>query len=139
LASPTQLGKFWIFMYRVSPFTYLVSAVLSTGLSGSKAVCSDIELLKLDPPSGQNCGSYLNQYAVDYGAHLQNPNATEGCEICSIQTTDQFLEALSIYFDDHWRNVGLLFVYIVVNIFGALLLYWLIRVPKKWSRKVKEQ
>merc|ERR1711939_607589 len=31
---PFALPGFWIFMYRVSPLTYLVSAVASTGLSG---------------------------------------------------------------------------------------------------------
>lgn len=139
LASPTQLGKFWIFMYRVSPFTYLVSSVLSTGLSGSEAVCSDIELLKLNPPDGQTCVEYLGGYAKAAGANLLNKNATSGCEICSITTSDQFLDQLSIHFSDHWRNVGLLFVYVVFNIFGALLLYWLARVPKKWSRKVKDE
>lgn len=126
-------------MYRVSPFTYLVSAVLSTGLSGSDAVCSDIELLKLNPPDGQTCGEYLNQYEVYANANILNKSATTGCEICSIKDTDQFLSMLSIYFSDHWRNIGLLFVYVVFNIFGALFLYWLARVPKKWSRKVKEE
>lgn len=126
-------------MYRVSPFTYLVSSVLSTGLSGSEAVCSDIELLKLNPPDGQTCVEYLGDYAKAAGANLLNKNATSGCEICSITTSDQFLDQLSIHFSDHWRNVGLLFVYVVFNIFGALLLYWLARVPKKWSRKVKDE
>ncbi|CAI7673956.1 unnamed protein product [Penicillium pancosmium] len=139
LASPAQLGKFWIFMYRVSPFTYLVSAVLSTGLSGSDATCSDIELLKVDPPTGQTCIEYLGEYAKFAQAKLFNEDATSGCEICSITNADQFLLQLNIKFSDHWRNIGLLFVYIGVNILGALLLYWLARVPKKWSRKVKEE
>ncbi|KAJ5404505.1 ABC multidrug transporter A-2 [Penicillium cosmopolitanum] len=139
LASPAKLGKFWIFMYRVSPFTYLVSAVLSTGLSGSDATCSDIELLKVDPPTGQTCIEYLGEYAEFAQAKVFNGNATSGCEICSITNADQFLLQLNIKFSDHWRNIGLLFVYIGVNILGALLLYWLARVPKKWSRKVKEE
>jgi ABC-type multidrug transport system permease subunit len=126
-------------MYRVSPFTYLVSAVLSTGLSGSTATCSDIELLKVNPPKGQTCVEYLGDYVDLAQAKLFNGNATSGCEICSITSTDQFLLQLNIKFSDHWRNIGLLFVYIGVNILGGLLLYWLARVPKKWSRKVKEE
>ncbi|KAJ5453971.1 ABC multidrug transporter A-2 [Penicillium daleae] len=139
LASPSALPRFWIFMYRVSPFTYLVSAVLSTGLSGGTAECSSIELLKVDPPSGQNCSSYLDQYVDMFQANLLNPDATTGCEICSIRSTDAFLAQLSIKFSDHWRNVGLLFVYVGFNIVMALFLYWLIRVPKKWSRKMKTE
>lgn len=126
-------------MYRVSPFTYLVSAVLSTGLSGGTVECSSIELLKVDPPSGQNCSTYLGQYVDLYQANLLNPEATSGCQICSIRSTDTFLAQLSIKFSDHWRNVGLLFVYMGFNIVMALFLYWLIRVPKTWSRKVKTE
>ena len=126
-------------MYRVSPFTYLVSAVLSTGLSGGNVECSSIELLKVNPPSGQNCSSYLDQYVNLYQANLLNPDATSGCQICSIRSTDAFLAQLSIKFSDHRRNVGLLFVYVGFNIVMALFLYWLVRVPKKWSRKVKTE
>ncbi|KAJ5765834.1 ABC multidrug transporter A-2 [Penicillium odoratum] len=139
LASPTQLPRFWIFMYRVSPFTYLVSAVLSTGLAGSTAHCSDIEVLTVSPPSGQTCSAYLDSYVNTYHSTLLNGDATENCRLCAISTTDQFLAALNIYFSDHWRNIGLLFAYIAFNIFMAVFLYWLIRVPKNWSRKVKRE
>ena len=126
-------------MYRVSPFTYLVSAVLSTGLAGSEAVCSDIELLKVNPPDGQTCEEYLGGYVKGAQANLLNPSAKTGCEVCSITSSDQFLAQLQIYYSDHWRNVGLLFAYIIFNVIAALFLYWLARVPKKWSRKVKEE
>ncbi|KAJ5630294.1 ABC multidrug transporter A-2 [Penicillium longicatenatum] len=139
LSSPTQLPRFWIFMYRVSPFTYLVSAVLSTGLSGNSAHCSDIELLTIPPPTGQNCSQYLDFYATQYHATLLNPEATENCQLCSISTTDEFLAALNIYFSDHWRNIGLIFAYIIFNVFMAVFLYWLVRVPKNWSRKVRQK
>jgi ABC-type multidrug transport system permease subunit len=46
-------------MYRVSPFTYLVSAILSIGLLGKRAFSSDIETLKVAQASGQTCGAYL--------------------------------------------------------------------------------
>ncbi|KAJ5729680.1 ABC multidrug transporter A-2 [Penicillium malachiteum] len=138
LASPSQLPRFWIFMYRVSPFTYLVSAVLSVGLSGNEAKCSSIELLTVNPPDGQNCSTYLDTYTNNYGATLMNPGAIKDCQMCSISTTDQFLAEVNVYYSDHWRNIGLLFVYIVFNIFMAIFLYWLARVPKNWSRKVKQ-
>lgn len=126
-------------MYRVSPFTYLVSAVLSTGLSGAPAHCSDIELLTLDPPENQTCSTYLQAYATEFKATLLNGDATEKCQLCAISTTDEFLSAISVYYSDHWRNIGLLFAYIVFNIFMAVFLYWLVRVPKNWSRKVKQE
>ncbi|CAL5867147.1 uncharacterized protein PFLUO_LOCUS1359 [Penicillium psychrofluorescens] len=139
LASPQELPGFWIFMYRVSPFTYLVSAVLSTGVSGADVACSAIELLHISPPKGETCMSYLGSYLKQTHGNLHNPNATADCQLCSISTTDQFLASINIYFSDHWRNIGLLFVYVGFNVLAAVFLYWLIRVPKHWSRKVKQE
>lgn len=70
---------------------------------------------------------------------LLNPEATSDCQVCPVADTDTFLAQVSISYSDRWRNVGLLFVYIVFNIFAAIFLYWLIRVPKKRSRKIKEE
>lgn len=124
-------------MYRTSPFTYLVSAVLSNGLAGTDVECSSIELLHIPPPAGQNCSSYLDRYAQAAGSRLINPAATTDCQVCSMSRTDQFLAQINIYYADVWRNVGLLFVYIVFNAVAAVSLYWLMRVPKKRSRKTK--
>ncbi|KAI9935030.1 hypothetical protein ASPWEDRAFT_117761 [Aspergillus wentii DTO 134E9] len=138
LSSPGALPRFWIFMYRVSPFTYLVSAVMSTGLAGADVKCSDIELLALQPPSGQNCSAFLDTYVANYGGRLLNGDATSDCQVCSLSTTDQFLEEMSMSPSDTWRNVGLLFVYVGFNFFAAIFLYWLVRVPKN-SRKDKKE
>ncbi|KAK2748770.1 ABC multidrug transporter mdr3 [Myotisia sp. PD_48] len=138
LASPTAMPGFWVFMYRVSPFTYYVSAVLSTGVSGTDVVCSSIELLKVTPPSGQNCEEYLSDFMSMAGGRLLNPTSTGQCEFCPIKDTDTLLSSLSIYYSDRWRNIGILFVYIVFNIFAAMALYWLLRVPKKSSKKTEQ-
>ena len=125
-------------MYRASPFTYLVSAVLSTGVAGTAVHCSDIELLNFPPPSGQNCSSYLEAYMSRRGGNLLNPGSTTDCSFCQMATTDDFLLSLSIDPAEKWRNVGLLFIYIVFNLFGAIFLYWLVRVPKKWGKVKKD-
>lgn len=126
-------------MYRTSPFTYLVSAVLSNGLTGTDIECSSIELLHIPPPAGQNCSSYLDRYAELAGSRLINPAATTDCQICSMSRTDQFLARINIYYSEVWRNVGLLFVYVAFNAVAAVFLYWLMRVPKKRIRKVKAE
>lgn len=126
-------------MYRVSPFTYLVSSVLSVGLAKTGVQCSDIELLRMPPPAGQTCGEYLGDYAKGTQATLVDANATDMCSLCQMSWTDQFLASLSIDYDDRWRNVGLLFVYVVFNAFAAVFLYWLIRMPKKKSHKKKKE
>ncbi|OJJ46232.1 hypothetical protein ASPZODRAFT_133248 [Penicilliopsis zonata CBS 506.65] len=139
LASPSALPGFWIFMYRLSPFTYLVSAVLSTGVAGTSVECSGIEVLHFAPPSGQNCSTYLAEYMSLAGGQVLNPASTTDCEFCSLSTTDEFLAAVNIYYSDRWRNIGILFAFIVFNFFAAFLLYWLVRVPKKSSKKQKKE
>lgn len=137
LASPTTLPGFWIFMYRVSPFTYLVDGMLSTGLANNAVVCSSIELVKFSPPSGQTCGKYMADYISRAGGYVTNTDATMNCEFCSASSTNVYLEQLSSQYSTRWRNFGIMWAFIIFNIFGALVLYWLARVPRK--QKVQEQ
>jgi ATP-binding cassette, subfamily G (WHITE), member 2, PDR len=124
-------------MYRVSPFTYMVSAVLSVGLAQTDVKCSSIELLTLSPPTrGETCQSFLSNYTSYAGGQIINPDATTNCQFCSIATTDDFLAAESIYFSDRWRDIGILFGYCAFNVAAAIGLYWLARVPK--GNRVKE-
>lgn len=137
LVTKNALPGFWIFMYRVSPFTYLVSGVLSVGLANTAVQCSSIEMLTLAPPkAGETCESFLGAYVSYAGGQLLNPNATSNCEFCSLASTNEFLAAEGISFDDRWRDVGVLFAYCGFNIFAAIFLYWLARVPK--GKRVKE-
>ncbi|KAL2823411.1 ABC-2 type transporter-domain-containing protein [Aspergillus cavernicola] len=130
LAGPSQLPGFWIFMYRVSPFTYLVSAMLSTGVSGATAHCEQVEFLQLTPPENTTCFNYLEPFRVLNGGYIQNPNATSDCTFCQISSTNTFLAQVQSNYDDAWRNFGLMWVYIAFNIAAAVFIYWLARVPK---------
>ncbi|KAF3401994.1 ABC transporter CDR4 [Penicillium rolfsii] len=131
LATEDTLPGFWIFMYRVSPFTYLVSAMLSTGLSGADAICEKVEYLTFNPPSNQTCGEYLAPYIeMVHSGYVANPDATSDCSFCSVSKTDTFLASIGSSFDDAWQNFGLMWVYIAFNIAGAVFIYWLARVPK---------
>ncbi|KGO62913.1 CDR ABC transporter [Penicillium expansum] len=131
LSTKEALPGFWIFMYRVSPFTYLVSAMLSTGVSGADAVCEAVEYLKFSPPANQTCGDYMGPYIKMAGTgYLQDPTSTAECAFCSVSKTNSFLIRISSDFADAWRNFGLMWVYILANIAGALFIYWLARVPK---------
>ncbi len=131
LSTPDAMPRFWIFMYRVSPFTYLVSAMLSTGLSGTDVECEAVEYLRFNPPDNRTCGSYMQGY-IDMmrSGYLQNPEATSQCAFCNMDKTDNFLMQIGSNFDDAWRNFGLMWVYIFFNIAGAVFIYWLARVPK---------
>ncbi|RFU31901.1 hypothetical protein B7463_g4413, partial [Scytalidium lignicola] len=135
LASPQSLPGFWVFMYRVSPFTYLISAMLSTAVANTNVVCASNEYVHFDPANG-TCAEYMSSYINTAGGYLQNPDATSGCSFCSISETNSFLASVASNFHDAWRNFGLMWVYIIFNVFAALLIYWLARVPK--NQKVEE-
>lgn len=135
LATKETLPGFWIFMYRVSPFTYLIGAMLATAVANSEVTCSEIELTIFNPPDGQTCGGYMADFIGFAGGKLSNPGATANCRYCAIADTNRFLEALSINYDDRWRNLGLMLVYAVFNLAMAVFIYWLARVPKNKNKK----
>lgn len=122
-------------MYRVTPVTYFINALVSTGLAGVDITCARNEILKFDPNDGQSCASYLQEYLNNVGGSLLNPEATQECHFCPFSSTDNLLATLGIYFEHRWRNYAITIVYSVANIAGALLLYWLFRVPKGARRK----
>lgn len=62
--------------------------------------------------------------------YLMDPSATSDCAFCPMTSTDSYLSQVGSYYSDAWRNFGLLWAYIVFNIFGAVAIYWLARVPK---------
>lgn len=137
LAGPAALPGFWIFMYRISPFTYLVDGMLSTGLANNVIVCSSIELVHFNPPSGLTCIQYLQDYINSAGGYVTDDSATSNCSYCSASTTNVYLAGLSSQYSTRWRNFGIMWAFIIFNIFGALFLYWLARVPRK--QKVVEE
>jgi ABC-type multidrug transport system permease subunit len=140
IASPSQFPRFWIFMYRVSPFTYLVSGMLSVGLAGNTVTCAQNEYVQFSPADGQTCYEYLSDYRAGGGMGALEPgneSNRETCRLCSYTSTDVFLAGINSSYDDRWRNFGILWAFIIFNIFAAIGLYWLARVPKK-QKKEKE-
>ena len=138
LAPPDSMPRFWIFMYRCSPFSYLVSAMLSTAVANTEVVCAANEIINFAPPSGQTCDQYLEGYLTSAGGKLLNPNDTQTCQYCQIVDTNVFLARVQSHYSERWRDFGLMWVYIIFNIAGALAVYWLVRVPKK-GKKVKKE
>lgn len=137
LAGPSTFPHFWIFMYRVSPFTYLVDAMLSVGLANTQVVCAPNELLQFVPAMGQTCGQYMQEYIGYAGGYLVSNTSTTECSFCAIKSTNTFLALVNAHYGDRWRNFGILWVYIIFNIGAAVLLYWIFRMPKK-SKGVKK-
>lgn len=136
---PQALPGFWIFMYRVSPLTYLVSAIASTGISGRPVHCSTNELAIMQPPPGTTCGAYLGPYASVAKGSIYNPGATSDCQYCTLSNANQYLSASSISYSTRWRNYGIGFSYIFFNIFAAVMLYYFFRVRKASGKSVGER
>ncbi|KAK1701651.1 ABC-2 type transporter [Colletotrichum lupini] len=139
LAGPKDLPGFWIFMYRVNPFTYVVEGFLGTSLANAAVHCASNEFVSFAAPSGQTCGQYMADYISAAGGYLSNPdagNSTE-CQYCAMSDTNTFLKGINVDFDHRWRNFGLMWAYCIFNIVVALAVYWLVRMPK--NKKVKKE
>ncbi|KAL2207756.1 hypothetical protein CC79DRAFT_1271577 [Sarocladium strictum] len=139
LANPSTMPQFWIFMYRVSPFTYLVSGMLSAAVANTEVVCASNELLNFDPTGNLTCGEYLAPQLQVIGGYVENPGAVEDCIYCSLNDTNVFLASVQSDYGDRWRNFGIMFAFIFFNIGASLLVYWLARVPKKARSKAKKE
>ncbi len=135
MLQPYRELNWWRWMYRASPYTYLIEAILGQGTSNSHLIlrivsklwslaighkeiqCSAIEYVTVEPPSGQTCQQYLGPFIDMAGGYVENPSASSGCQYCAFQTTDQFLlSSFNIEYSHHWRNFGLFFVFIGFNV-----------------------
>lgn len=137
ISSPQQFPRFWIFMYRLSPFTYLVSGMLSVGLAGNDVTCADNEYVELSPPSGLTCMEYMSDYISKAGGVLEpgTENSMDTCRYCTYTNTDTFLTQIQSSYANRWRDYGILWAFIIFNVIMAVFLYWLGRVPKNRGKK----
>ncbi|KAH9171890.1 ABC-2 type transporter-domain-containing protein [Lactarius sanguifluus] len=119
----------WKWMYRTSPYTYLVEGLLGQALGHSEITCSAVEYVTVSPPSGQTCQQYLSEFISTTGGYLTNPTATDNCQYCSYRTTDEFLQSNSnIFWSHHWRNFGFMWIYIGFNIFAIYAMTYIFRI-----------
>lgn len=140
LASPTAMPGFWIWMYRVSPFTYLVEGMLTTAVADTNVICAANEYLMFAPASGQTCETYMQPFIDAAGGYLEQSTlqSTTECSFCMLGDTNVFLSQVASNPDNMWRDFGLMWVYIAVNIAGAVFFYWLGRVPKGAKKQSEE-
>ncbi|CCK68828.1 ATP-binding cassette multidrug transporter PDR5 KNAG_0B03870 [Huiozyma naganishii CBS 8797] len=139
MATPDAMPRFWIFMYRVSPLTYLIDALLSVGVANVPIKCDKEELLQFTPANGMTCGEYVAPYLeLAKTGYLISEDATDKCEFCQFSSTNDFLKTVSSSYSLRWRNFGIFICFIAFNYIGALVFYYWARVPKK-SKMKKEK
>ena len=114
LAGPSQFPGFWIFMYRLSPFTYLVEGMLATAVKDAAVTCLDVDFLRFPPPAGQSCESFVEPYLSAAGGYLLDGQSTTNCSLCQISETNTFLRSVTINPNNGWRDFGLMWVYIIL-------------------------
>lgn len=100
LANPSTFPRFWIFMYRVSPFSYLVSAMLSVALANTHVQCANNEYVHFDPPAGMTCFQYLDPYRNLTGGYIElgTENRTSDCSYCTTYETNTYLAQANSYY-----------------------------------------
>ncbi|GME96710.1 unnamed protein product [Ambrosiozyma monospora] len=130
LVTKEKLPGFWLFMYRVSPFTYWIAGTMTTAMGGAPVRCSKEETLMFEPYGG-SCAEYLGPYMKIAGGYLKDPSSTTMCEYCKMKNTDDYLNSVNALRFSKWGNWGIFWVYCVANIFITIFLYWFARVPKK--------
>ena len=69
--------------------------MLSTAVANAPAECSSIETAIVNPPAGQTCGQYFQNYISLAGGSLANPNDTSNCSFCQVTETNTFLAGVS--------------------------------------------
>lgn len=126
-------------MYRVSPVTYLIDAMLSVGVANVPVQCADYEYVQLTPPKGMTCGQYMDPYIKMVGTgYLADPDATDVCRFCTYSETNAFLSTVGSVYSRRWRNYGIFCAYIVFNYCAGIFFYWLARVPKHTGKLSKK-
>ncbi|THH00264.1 hypothetical protein EW026_g2253 [Hermanssonia centrifuga] len=111
-----QLG-WWKWMYRVSPYSYLIEGLLGSVIGRQTINCSEVEFVHLTPPSGSTCSQYLQPFINVAGGYLQDANASSACAYCPYSTTDQYLsQNFSIEYGHRWRDLGIFLAFVAFNI-----------------------
>jgi ABC-type multidrug transport system permease subunit len=135
----SALVGFWHWMYYLSPFTWLVSGLLSTALHDVAITCAPKEINIFMPPQGQTCEDYAGAFVKRMHGKILNPMATSNCEYCRFSTGDHYLSTLNMRWEDRWRNFGLLAVYILFNATMAFVYYYLAKVRGLHSLKIARE
>lgn len=134
-----QLVTFWHWMYHLTPFTYLIEGLVVNVLHGLPIVCTDIEVNTFTAPATQTCDAYMAPFFANGGnGYLTGSTSTAAggnCVYCRYATGDQYFETLGMKYDHRWRDYGLMWAYVVFNMFFIIFMFYIFRIWKfKFSR-----
>ncbi|KAF5333787.1 hypothetical protein D9758_017179 [Tetrapyrgos nigripes] len=135
IIQPYRRLGWWKWMYRVSPFTYLVEGFAGQAVGHAELTCSSVELVPIIPPSGMSCHQYLDPFIQNVGGYLADSSDDSSCLYCAARTTDEFLAAnLNVQYSHHWRDLGVVWGYVVFNVAAVFLLTYFFRIRRTGLR-----
>ncbi|KAJ7599842.1 hypothetical protein C8J56DRAFT_999573 [Mycena floridula] len=126
----------WKWMYRVSPFSYLIDGLLGQAIGHQEITCSPVKLVIINAPADLTCKVYMGAFMSFAGGYLAQPcsangcvvneNDTSSCQFCSTRTIDEFLAGnFNIYYSHRWRDLGLMLAFSAFNIISIYAFtYW---------------
>lgn len=111
-----QMPKFWrTWMYQLDPYTRIISGLLVNELHEMPVACKPAEFSVFQPPPGQTCGQWTQNFITSQGGYLENSNSTTECRYCQYSKGDEFFAALNLSFSNRWRDLGILVLFVVFN------------------------
>jgi len=127
-----NIGK-WArsWLYYLDPFTRVMSAMVSTELHGLKIECKSDEFSVFDPPAGQTCSAWANEFVSAFGGYLDNANDTTACRYCPYAVGEDFFVPLNIRYDNRWRDAFVLFAFFIFNFILVVLASRFLRFAKR--------
>ncbi|KAK9472159.1 ABC-2 type transporter-domain-containing protein [Dipodascopsis tothii] len=124
------MPSFWVFVYRVSPLTYVVQSLLGAILHDKPIVCEENQFSIFQPVPGMTCGDYAGEFADISGGYINNLDATANCQYCRYEIGDSWLSTVNIKYAYHWRNIGLLCAYLIFNTAFIFVGFYVFRIMK---------
>ena len=117
-----SMGKFWrSWMFWLDPYHYIIEGLVAVQLHNIPVRCNSDEYSVFNPPMGQTCGNYMAEYMKTATGYIDNLNATADCQYCQYSFGQDFYQGLNFDYSHHWRNLGILCIYLVFNIFAVLI------------------
>lgn len=128
---------FWTFMWKLSPYTYIIQNLVSAILHKRTVNCAEHEYVRFSPAEGQTCGQYMKNYMSERGGYLLDSDSTSACSYCPYKVADDYLLTIFTKYSNQWRNIGFFFAYIIFNLCACLFLYKVIRLTT-WKFSLKD-
>ncbi|QGA18207.1 hypothetical protein EYB26_005891 [Talaromyces marneffei] len=118
------LPSFWkAWMYWLTPFHYLLEALLGVLVHDQPVKCVSREEARFTPPPGSTCQNYTSAFTAEAGGYVTDSG--DGiCSFCAYGTGDRFAASLNVYYSNKWRNFGIFWAFILFNFFVVFALSW---------------